>query len=146
MTTSFQTRVEIKAQPAEVWKTLTHPERMMLWMGEPEMNIEIHTDWKLNGPILVRGFHHTAFENKGMVVTFEPEKRVSYTHLSSLSRLADKPENYSLLEFDITAVGHHTQLALTINNFPTEAIRKHLEFYWRTTLLSIKNTLEKQTA
>jgi hypothetical protein len=112
------------------------------WSGEPEMKIEVVTDWKINSPIIIRGFHHIRFENKGTVLQFDREKKLSYSHLSSVSRLPDKPENYSILEFNLTPSGKQTLLELIISNFPTETIRKHLEFYWRTTVVKIKRMAE----
>jgi len=36
-----------------------------------------------------------------------------------------------------------TQLTITIENFPTDIIiRKHLEFYWRTSIVGIKKITE----
>ena len=113
-------------------------------MGEPEMKVEVLTDWKINSPIFIRGFHHVQFENKGIVLQYEKGKMLSYSHLSSVSRLPNKPENYSILEFILTPVDKNTQLTLNITNFPTEIIRKHLEFYWRTTIITIKKSVEKQ--
>jgi len=81
-------------------------------------------------------------ENKGIVLKYEKEKRLIYTHLSSLSRLPDKQENYSTLEFILTPTANHTLLTLNIENFATELIRKHLEFYWKTTLNVIKENVE----
>ena len=37
-----------------------------------------------------------------------------------------------------------TQLTATIENFPTETIRKHLGFYWRATIVMIKKAVEIQ--
>jgi uncharacterized protein YndB with AHSA1/START domain len=142
MSDRFSTAVTINASPAEVWSALTVPERMTKWMGDPEMGLEVHTRWEIGTPILIRGFHHTKFENKGIVLKYEKESRLSYTHLSSVSRLPDKQESYSILEFLLTAVGNHTLLTLTIENFPTDTIRKHLEFYWKTTMLAIKESVE----
>lgn len=79
-----------------------------------------------------------------MVLVFEPNKTLKYTHLSSLSRLADLDENYSILEFILMPEGNQTRLSLTISNFPTETIFKHLDFYWNTTRVMIKDVLEKQ--
>lgn len=138
----FSTTVTINASPAEVWSALTVPERMTKWMGDPEMELEVHASWGIETPILIRGFHHTKFENKGIVLKYERERRLSYTHLSSVSRLPDKQENYSILEFLLTPIENHTLLTLTIENFPTETIRKHLEFYWKTTMLTIKENVE----
>jgi hypothetical protein len=111
-------------------------------MGEPEMQIEIETNWKLNSPIIIRGYHHVRFENRGVVLEFEKDKRLCYTHLSSVSRLPDIPENYSKLLFTLKEGPTATELTVTVENFPTESIQKHLEFYWRGTLTRIKAVAE----
>ncbi|AYB34060.1 SRPBCC family protein [Chryseolinea soli] len=144
MPDKFSTTVTINSEPAEVWSALIDPDRMTKWMGEADMGIEVHTDWKIEAPILIRGFHHVKFENKGRVLKYEKERRLSYSHLSSVSRLPDKQENYSILEFILTPIGNHTTLALSIENFPTETIQKHLEFYWKTTMLAIKENVESR--
>jgi uncharacterized protein YndB with AHSA1/START domain len=140
---NFSSTVLITRSAPIVWEILTDPAMMIQWMGEPEMQIEIETNWQLNSPITIRGFHHVRFENKGLVLEFKKEKRLCYTHLSSLSRLPDVPENYSKLLFTLTARAEATELTVAIENFPTESIRKHLEFYWRGTLARIKATVEK---
>lgn len=142
-TDKFSTTITINSNPAKIWKALTDPEIMPQWMGEPEMEIKILTDWKINSPILIRGFHHTKFENKGRILQYDKEKKLSYSHLSSVSRLPDQPGNYSILEFILTPDEEKTQLTLNIENFPTETIRKHLEFYWRTTIVTIKRSVEE---
>lgn len=138
MTDKFSTTVTINSLPDKVWTILTDTELMTQWLGEPEMKIEVHTDWKVNSKISIRGFHHVEFENKGIVLQYIRGKKLSYSHLSSISRLPGKPENYSILQFILTPIGKQTQLTLNISNFPTETIRKHLEFYWRTTIVRIK--------
>ena len=142
MSDKFSVTVAINSQPADVWIALTDPGRMTKWMGDPDIGIEVHTDWRIESPILIRGFHHIKFENKGTVLKYEKERRLSYTHLSSVSRLPDKYENYSILEFILTPIENHTQLTLNIEKFPTETIRRHLEFYWRATILTIKESVE----
>lgn len=108
------------------------------------MKLEVHSTWRPKSPIIISGFHYTRFENKGTVLVFEPNKTLKYTHLSSLSRLADQDENYSILEFILMTEGNQTRLSLTITNFPTETIFRHLDFYWNTTMVMIKDVLEKQ--
>lgn len=142
MPDKFSTVVTINSMPANVWTALTDPEVIPQWMGEPEMKIKVLTDWKINSPILIQGFHHIKFENKGLILQYEKEKILSYSHLSSVSRLPDQPVNYSILEFILTPVEERTLLTLNIQNFPTETIRKHLEFYWRTTIVKIKTRVE----
>ncbi|MBI3258605.1 MAG: SRPBCC domain-containing protein [Ignavibacteriae bacterium] len=138
----FEKTIIINSLPSLVWKVLTDPTLMKQWMGEPEMNLNIQTDWTVNSPIVIFGFHHVKFENKGVVLEFEPNMKLTYTHLSSISRLADKPENYTIFEFTLTPLGDGTSLTLTISNFPTESIFKHNDFYWRATMEIIKKLVE----
>lgn len=142
MTDSFSTSVIIGVAQDKVWQTLTTPETMLEWMGDPDMDLQIDTDWQVNNPIIISGFHHVKFENKGIVVAFDVERKLSFTHLSSVSQLPDIPKSYSKLTFILEPIGEQTLLSLNIENFPTESIRKHLEFYWRTTLVNIKNKTE----
>ena len=146
MTDVFSTAVIVNAESAKVWTVLTNPELMSKWMGEPEMEVEILTSWKVNTPIIICGFHNEKFENKGIVLQYESEQKLSYTHLSSVSKLPDRPESYSVFEFILLRIEKGTLLTLNITNFPTETIRKHLEFYWKATMVQIKTSLEEQAS
>lgn len=139
----FHKTIHIDAPVSKVWSALTDLELMKKWVSETE--IEIITDWKVGGPILMRGrLHGVRFENKGTVLQFEPEKILEYSHLSSISRLPDKPESYSVIEFQLARVNEKTALTVRVRNFPTETIYKHLAFYWNVTLEIIKRMIEKQ--
>jgi uncharacterized protein YndB with AHSA1/START domain len=134
--------VAINAPVSVVWNYLTDPDLMKKWMGEPEMKIEIITDWKVGSPIIVKGFHHVYFENKGTVLQFEPDKLLRYSHLSSVSRLPDAVENYSVFTFILNSNQEQTLLTLKAENFPTETIFKHLDLYWKVTIEIIKHKIE----
>lgn len=140
----FSTNVIINATREEVWDALTVPETVAEWMGGEELQIKVITDWKVNSLILIQGFHHAKFENRGVVLQYEKESRLSYSHLSNISRLPDIPENYSIMEFILTPAERGTLLTVNIQNFPTETIRKHLEFYWRGTIFKIKKMVEER--
>jgi uncharacterized protein YndB with AHSA1/START domain len=134
--------VTINAPTSKIWEALTNPDLMKKWMSELE--IEILTDWKVGNLVVIRGkLHGIKFENKGRVLQFEPEKILQYSHLSSLSRLPDKPENYSVFDFRLTPKEDLTLLTLTVSNFPTESIYKHLAFYWNVTLEIFKRMIEE---
>lgn len=47
---------------------------MTQWLGTPEMKIEVETDRKINSAIIIRGFHHIRFENKGMILEYDRKK------------------------------------------------------------------------
>lgn len=126
-----------------VWRVLTDTHLMKKWMGEPDMKIDICTDWVVGNPITVSGFHHAHFSNTGKVLCFEPYNKVSYSSKSSLLHLDDKAENYTVISFTLEPAKNGTLLTLSLNNFPDEIIRKHHEFYWRMTMMLIKNFAER---
>ncbi|HEY4223201.1 MAG TPA: SRPBCC domain-containing protein [Myxococcota bacterium] len=126
--------IEINAAPAAVWRALTEIAQMNLWLGEPSMMVDVVTDWVVGGPITIRGFHHVHFENTGTVLAFEPERLLRYSHLSSIARVPDVPENHAILEFRIAPVAAGTSLTLVLSRCHDEVTFKHLDFYWRVTL------------
>lgn len=137
MTQRIVESIMIDAPVAVVWENLTRPELMRTWMGGPEMKLEVEADWRIGGKVSVRGVHTGRFENRGTVLAFEPGARLSYTHLSSVSRLPDQPGSYTILEFRLTATGERTRLDFEASGFPTEVIFRHLAFYWSGTLDAI---------
>ncbi|WP_242696522.1 SRPBCC family protein [Longitalea luteola] len=143
MTFHINNTVTINAPASIVWTTITQPHLMKQWMGDASMQLDIRTSWAINSAIIIAGFHHLPFENKGTVLQFEPGKRLQYSHLSSLSRLPDEPHNYSIVTFELNAANNATMLTLTIDNFPTETIYRHLAFYWQTTIVLIKKFIEE---
>lgn len=133
--------ITINASPAKTWQTLTDLDLMKQWMFETEINII--TDWKVGGPILISGqLHRTKFENTGTVLQFEPGKLLQYTQLNSLSKLPDRPESYSIFTFRLVPRENQTTLTLTLQQFPTETIYKHLVFYWRVALEQLRRHSE----
>lgn len=136
--------VYIHAPVSVVWRNLTTPNLMKQWMTDAGIEIDIVTDWSIGNPICMKGIlHRIKFENKGTILKCEVEKTLQYSHVSSLSRLPDAPESYSTIEFRLTPIDNHTKLNLTITNFPTETIFKHLDFYWKSTLEIMKKLIEK---
>ena len=135
--------IEINAAPSKVWDALTNPDVMKKWMSETE--IKITTDWKVGSPFIINGnLHGINFENNGTVLRFERERVLKYSHLSSLSRLPDEDRNYSMIEFSLAPTENQTSLTVTVSNFPTESIYKHLVFYWNVTLEILKRMIEGQ--
>lgn len=131
----------INAPLAEVWKTITDVSLMTQWMGGADFDLRVVTTWEVGSPLIISGFHHARFENKGTVLEYSPEHAVSYDFLSSLSRLPDSRENYTIIRFALVPQEEHTLLTLTLTNFPTETIYQHLNFYWNTTLVMIKRMI-----
>ncbi len=136
--------IAINVIPSQLWASLTSPQLMQKWMDEHK--IEVITDWKIGAPIVIRSpAHWFPFENKGTILAFEINRLLSYSHLSSLSHLPDVPSSYTGISFTLEPFGSQTILTLEINNFPTESIYKHFEFYWSVTLGILKQTAENMS-
>lgn len=136
--------VVVDAPPHAVWDALTSPEAMRVWMGEPEMDVRVETEWVVGGPIVVRGFHHAAFENRGRVLRFEPDEHLCYSYRSSLSGLPDVPESQTTFDFVLTPSKGKTTLTLTVRGFPDEVIFKHHQLYWRVTVEVLARFVESR--
>lgn len=143
---SIEEQVLINAPVSAVWEALTHIERMKEWMGEPDMRLKIETDWQVGNKFVVRGHLHGHFQNTGVVRDFDPMKRLTYTHLSSLSRLPDNPENHATIDFHLAPVHNATSLTLSITSPRSVTIFEHLQFYWRGTLQVLKQHVEHAAA
>jgi uncharacterized protein YndB with AHSA1/START domain len=140
----FNKSVTIDAPPSKVWQILTTPELMKKWMM-PGIELQIITDWRVGNLVTIRGnMNGKDFENRGTVLQFEPEKSLKYSHLSSISRLPDRPESYSMVEFRLQPMENQTTLGLALSNFPTQSIYEHLTFYWNVTLEVLKKMIEEQ--
>ena len=73
--------IHINVGTKRVWDILTVPELMRTWM-EPN-DVDIHTDWIVGRPIVIRGrFNGARFENKGTVLQFDPEMVLQYSRPS----------------------------------------------------------------
>lgn len=141
---TFYKEVHINAPASRVWHILTTPELMKKWMM-PDIELTIVTDWGIGNPITIYGnMNGKNFENKGLVLKFDPEKTLQYTHLSSISRLPDRPENHAIFEFQLQPVEDQTILKFTLSNLPTDSVDKHLTFYWNITLEILKKSIEEQ--
>jgi uncharacterized protein YndB with AHSA1/START domain len=134
--------ITINAPSSKVWHALTDISLISQWMSETEMNID--TDWGVGNSIVFQGrWHKMKYRNAGKVLRFDPGRVLSYSHLSSLSRLPDLPENHSVITFQLTPQDDNTVVELTLSDFPTFEIQKHLEFYWRVTLGIFKEFVER---
>ena len=142
----IEKQVVITAPQSAVWQALTNTASLQRWMGAPEMRLAIGADWTAGGAIVITGYLHGAFRGWGTIVRFEPEEYLSYTQLSSLSRLPDVPASYYTVAFALATQASQTVVTLTIDDSPNEVIYKHLNFYWGTTLQLLKRYVEQQQA
>jgi uncharacterized protein YndB with AHSA1/START domain len=137
--------IRINASVNAVWMALTQPGLMKRWMSDSE--IEIITTWEVGSPIIINVqevSHKTGFKNTGIVLQFLHEHILEYSHLSSLSQLADEVKNHTFIRFTLQQEEDDTLLELNLSNFPTESHYKHIDFYWTITLEVLKQFVEER--
>ena len=134
----------INAPASKVWDALTKPDQIKQYL----FGTDVTTDWKVGSPITFRGeFNGHKYEDKGVIKTVQPEKKLSFTHWSSLSKMPDKPENYHIVTFDLVPAGKGTEVTLTQENQNeseprTPKVTEELKKNWSMLLAGLKKTVE----
>ncbi|HXQ36782.1 MAG TPA: SRPBCC domain-containing protein [Anaerolineales bacterium] len=129
----------INAPASKVWNALTKPDLIKQYL----FGTEVTTDWKVGGPITYKGeWEGKAYEDKGKILKFDPEKSLVSTHWSPLSRVPDIPENYHTVTYQLSEKDGQTEVTIMQDNNATEDEKAHSEQNWRTVLDGMKKLLE----
>lgn len=128
----------IKAPTNKVWDALTRPEIVKQYFFGSNQE----TDWKPGSSIIWTGdFEGKSYTDKGVVLDFHPNERLSYSYLSSWSDMEDKPENYLLVTYELKEVPDGTELTITQSNYDEEKA-KHSAANWATVIDGLKKIVE----
>ena len=136
----------IEASPSQVWDAATHKTGVMF------MGADVKTDWREGHPITFKGeWKGKTFDDKGEVKTFEQEKKLAFTHFSSLSGKADSPQNYNLVSIELHPNGTQTGVTLTQSMHrgaeePSSETVAEFEKNWRMMLSKLKDEAEHPTS
>lgn len=138
MTDKVDVSIDIDAPPSKVWAALTMPDLIKRYM----MGATVETDWQVGHPITWSGeWQGKSYVDKGVIRAIDPERRLSMTHWSPLSGLADRPENHHTVTYELQASGAGTRVTLTQENLTgvsPEQSRKN----WQPMLDGLKQTAE----
>jgi uncharacterized protein YndB with AHSA1/START domain len=128
----------IKAPIEKVWDALINPELVeQYFFGSKQ-----ETDWKVGSKILWSGaYEGTSYVDKGVVLEFLPNKKLSYAYLSSWSGLEDKPENYLMVSYEVKPIETGTELIITQSNYDEEKA-KHSTENWAAVINGLKKLIE----
>jgi uncharacterized protein YndB with AHSA1/START domain len=109
----------------------------------------VKTDWQVGHPITFSGtWKNKPFEDKGKILSFEPEKEMSYSHWSPLSGADDVPDNYHVVHISLADAKDGTKVTLEQSNLNGEvtdadrASRADYEKNWNSTLEGLKKVAE----
>lgn len=143
--TTASASIVIDRPRAEVWKALTDPDLVKQYF----MGATLKTDWQVGHPITFSGtWKDKPFEDKGEIITFEPEQEMSYSHWSPLSGADDVPDNYHVVHITLEDGAVGTKVTLdqsNLNGGVSEADRASRDDYeknWSATLQGLKKVTE----
>jgi uncharacterized protein YndB with AHSA1/START domain len=103
----------INAPADEVWTALTDPKIIKTYF----FGADVQTDWKVGSPVKIKGeMKGKSYEDRGEVRSFEPQRRLSFSHYSPMSGAPDTPDNYHLVTYDLQPEGDRTRVTLTQSN------------------------------
>ncbi len=132
-------QIVINATAPKVWDALINPELVRQYL----FGTEVISDWKVGSPIIWKGiWDGKTYEDKGTILQFVPEKILEATYWSSMSGIADIPENYKKVTYELLPDGNTTLIKITQDNNANEDEKKHSEENWKSVLIKLKAILE----
>ena len=131
----------INASPEKVWETLTNPSLISQYL----FGAQTITDWDAGSDILFKiTFEGEEFIDKGIVVENIPNTTLKYQYWSGFCGLDDKPENYSIVSYNIEKIEiDKSKLKWTQKGFADEQSRTNSENSLVAILEQIKFITEK---
>ncbi len=131
----------INASPDKVWETLTNPSLISQYL----FGAQTITSWTVGSDIVFKiNFEGEEFTDKGIVVENIPNTTLKYKYWSGFCGLEDKPENYSIVSYNIEKMGNdRSKLEWIQKGFADEQSRTNSENSLVTILEKIKFIAER---
>lgn len=134
-----QVSILLDAPISKVWQAITDPVEVKKYF----FGTDLVTEWKVGRPIFFRGaWEGKAYEDKGTVLQFSPEKMLQYDYYSSFSGKKDIPENYQLITYQLETYKGGTRLRITQTNIGSEEQKEHSEQNWNMVLQELKKLVD----
>ncbi len=129
----------VNAGPDAVWTALVEPAAIKQYM----FGTTVESEWSEGSSIVWKGeWQGRAYEDKGMILRFEPGRLLAYSHFSPLSGLPDEPRNYHTVTVELARDARGTRVTLTQDGNATAEAREHSERNWTMMLDSLKGYVE----
>jgi uncharacterized protein YndB with AHSA1/START domain len=138
MPTNIST-IRINASAQKLWDALTDPALVKLW----QYGSVLTTDWQVGSSIRFRTeWQGKTFEQWGKVLSVQPNEKLSYSLFAPRPDLEDKPENYFVMNYVLTAEGSQTKLEILQEDNRPGAVQEAPQGEENPILQSLKNIVE----
>ncbi len=132
--------IKINAAAKKVWNVLTNPAIIKIYL----FGTETITDWKVGSPIVFQG-EYEGHKDKGNVLENNHNRLLKYDYWSGFSGLEDKPENYSIVTYNIEASSNDQIIfTWTQSGFANEQVQQHSQNGLLGILEQIKKLAEEE--
>ena len=132
--------ITIDVPRRRVWSVLTDSVAIKEFM----FGTDVVTNWIVGSPILWRGvWEGKNYEDKGMILELESERRLVNTHFSPLSGQDDVPENYHTLTWTLEGEADTTELTLSQDNNATAEQAEYSKGMWDSLVKGVKAIAER---
>jgi uncharacterized protein YndB with AHSA1/START domain len=134
----IQYNTTIKAQLEKVWEALTSPKIVKQYF----FGTDLVTTWEIGSTLFFQGeWEGQKYQDKGVVLEYEQNKRLAFSYLSNWSGKEDVPENYLWVCYEVEANGNETILTIHQTNYDEERA-KHSEENWASVVNEMKKVIE----
>ncbi|MEV7604559.1 SRPBCC domain-containing protein [Paenarthrobacter sp. NPDC089322] len=129
----------IRADRDVVWKALTEPSLIKQYF----LGTTVESSWKVGEPITYSGeYNGKRYEDKGIILAFEPPTVLKTSHYSPASGLPDVPRNYHWVEYRLGPSSEGTTVTITQGNNKGAEEVEQSKATWRLVLQNLKEFLE----
>jgi uncharacterized protein YndB with AHSA1/START domain len=144
---TVENSIIINEKASKVWDALTNPAQTKKYM----FGCETVSDWKIGSPLLWKGNYEgkEMVFVKGNIVDIKPGKFLAYTTIDPNSGIADIPENYLTVTYELSEENGQTILNVTQGDYAKvgEGEKRYRETIdgggWEPILIQIKQLVEQ---
>ncbi len=139
MNFTAEAQITMNAGAEKVWNAITDPALVKQYMFGADMT----ADWKKGGRIVYRGeWQGKPYEDGGIILEIEPQKKLVTTYFSSVSGKEDIPENYNVITYALSETDGKTTLRVTQENNSDQAAADQSSQNWQGILESMQALVE----
>jgi uncharacterized protein YndB with AHSA1/START domain len=136
-----EVRRTISASAGRIWRAFTDLSTMKGFF----FGADVRTDWQVGHPITFSGsYQRKTYEDRGIVQSFEPERRLTFTHWSPLSGKPDLPEHRHIVTLRLEPHGDSTEVSIVQENL-AGASPEHLRKNWSALLEGLSRVVEAES-